>query len=298
MPETPKPDNRDIRVLLSLLDDPDERVAVEAMGELLDREPELGETLAELQESSDPLLRRRSHQLQAAITVRRRRRSFLDLLYSPNLQLVDGLIEVHLQWFDNDARPFLEELWQKFRNRSADFMIQSLDSLSYFYHKLGMQAAPESTLVPENYCVGPILEHKVGASSILAAIGGELAAGSGCRVRLVRVLGEFALQDEAGALLFPGRGCQIERDPGKVNFEVWSQRKLLNYASLQLLSYAVNSDSFRYIQTIGQALSGAEDGAGLDFMPYPYFPADGDDSGNAGPESESEPEPLNPEDLS
>ena len=66
----------DLASLLSLLDDEDETVAVNAMAELLNREAELGDALAVLQESDHPLVRRRSHQLQAAITLRRRRREF------------------------------------------------------------------------------------------------------------------------------------------------------------------------------------------------------------------------------
>ena len=45
--------NPSLESLISLLDDEDEHVAVSAMAELLDREQELGEVLAELQESAD-----------------------------------------------------------------------------------------------------------------------------------------------------------------------------------------------------------------------------------------------------
>ena len=64
----------DIRRLASLLDDPDENVAVSAIAELLNREDELGDLPAELQESADPLMRRRVHQLETALTMIRRRR--------------------------------------------------------------------------------------------------------------------------------------------------------------------------------------------------------------------------------
>lgn len=47
----------DLASLLSLLDDEDETVAVNAMAELLNREAELGDALAVLQESDHPLLR-------------------------------------------------------------------------------------------------------------------------------------------------------------------------------------------------------------------------------------------------
>lgn len=77
----------DLASLLSLLDDEDETVAVNAMAELLNREAELGDALAVLQESDHPLLRRRSHQLQAAITLRRRRREFASRLNAPHIDL-------------------------------------------------------------------------------------------------------------------------------------------------------------------------------------------------------------------
>ena len=102
--------NPSLESLISLLDDEDEHVAVSAMAELLDREQELGEVLAELQESDDALARRRAHQLQAAITLRRRRREFAAKLDAPKVDLIDGLIDVHLQWYDNDSRPGLVRL--------------------------------------------------------------------------------------------------------------------------------------------------------------------------------------------
>ena len=80
--------------LISLLDDEDETVAVNVMAELLNRESELGELLAELQEGDNPLARRRAHQLQAAITLRRRRRAFAAKLEAQKVDLIDGLVYV------------------------------------------------------------------------------------------------------------------------------------------------------------------------------------------------------------
>ena len=77
----------DIRRLASLLDDPDESVAVSAMAELLNREYELGDLPAELQESSNPLMRRRAHQLQSALTMIQRRRYLAELLRSDDVNI-------------------------------------------------------------------------------------------------------------------------------------------------------------------------------------------------------------------
>ena len=163
----------EIGYLLSLLDDEDESIAVDAMAELLQREDELGDDLAELQESPNPLFRRRGHQLQAAITLRRRRREFIRKLRAPRVNLIDGLIDVHLQWYDNDSRPELESLWNDFRLDAARCPLHTLEELAYFMRKSGFAAQPETTLRPENYCLGPILENHTGSAALLAAIAAE-----------------------------------------------------------------------------------------------------------------------------
>ena len=178
----------EIGYLLSLLDDEDESIAVDAMAELLQREDELGDALAELQESPNPLFRRRGHQLQAAITLRRRRREFIRKLRAPRVNLIDGLIDVHLQWYDNDSRPELESLWNDFRLDAARCPLHTLEELAYFMRKSGFAAQPETTLRPENYCLGPILENHTGSAALLAAIAAEAAAAP---FRMVRVMGDF-----------------------------------------------------------------------------------------------------------
>ena len=278
--------NPEINSLLSLLDDEDESVAVNAMAELLNREAELGEALAELQESSHPLLRRRSHQLQAAITLRRRRREFIRKLQAPRVDLIDGLIDVHLQWYDNDSRPELESLWSDFRQEAARCPLHTLEELAYFMRKSGFTAQPETTLRPENYCIGPILENHTGSAALLAAIAGAITPAP---FRMVRVMGDFALYDGEGRLLVPAHDWQLCPAPGIGLCEFWDPRMLLRYASLTLFSCAVNSDSFRYVLTIAQALSGTTGDETLDYLPYPYCPADEEPESDGTEESGKNP---------
>ena len=261
--------------LISLLDDEDETVAVNVMAELLNRKSELGELLAELQEGDNPLARRRAHQLQAAITLRRRRRAFAAKLEAQKVDLIDGLIDVHLQWFDNDSRPGLVQLWTDFKLEAQRFPQKTLENLSYFMRKSGFSAVPESTMHPEYYCLGPVLENGIGAGSILAGLLLEIADPA-FKLQLVRVMGDFAVYDGDGRLLLPGRNFQVCAAPGIEHCDFWDRRMLLRFASTTLFSAAVNSDSFRYILTIAQALSGTEGDESLDYMPYPYYPADDD----------------------
>ncbi len=266
--------SRKIKSLLSLLDDENESVAVEAMAELLFLENELGDTLAVLQDDGNPLVRKRIHQLQAAITIRRRRRNFSRLLAATKINLIDGLIEVHLQWFDNDSKPGLEKLWADFAAEGAKYQVNTLEQLSYFMRKRGLSAAPETTMQPENYCIGTVLEANYGSAAILAGIAMELAAAAGLELKLVRLMGEFALLDGEGQMLVPHQDWQIITGGRIQDCDFWDRRTLLKFASMTLFSQAVNSDSFRYIQTIAQALSGVPDGELPETLPYPYCPAE------------------------
>ncbi len=261
----------EIASLISLLDDEDEAVAVNAMAELLRRESSLGDALAEVQESGNALLRRRVHQLQAALTLRRRRRDFFRKLHAPGLDLIDGLIDVHLQWFDNDSRPGLVQLWSDFLLESRRYPQKNLENIAYFMRKSGFTVQPETTMRPEYYCIGPILENTTGSAAILAALASEIADPS-LELHLVRVMGEFALSDGI-RLLIPEHDWRISPAPGIEHCDFWDRRMLLKYASMTLFSAAVNSDSFRYVLTIAQALSGEEENRALDYFPYPYYPA-------------------------
>ena len=270
--------DKDIDSLRDLLDDEDEAVAVYAMGELLDREQRLGDVLGYLQEFPDARLRMRVHQLQAVITLRNRRRRFREMLMQPDFQLKQGLIEVHLQWFDNDSKPELEKRWAVFLASAGNGNpLDSLEAVSIWMRKYGMTAQPESALIPENYCVGTVLDSRQGAASLVCAIGLLLLDDPG--VQVVRVLGDFALQDAEGRLLLPLRDWRIEPAAKAVEYEKWDARSLVKFASHMLFSHAVTSDSFRYIQTIGQALSGVPDGMLPETFPYPYRAAEDPEKG-------------------
>ena len=74
----------DLEKLATLLDDENEDVAVNVIAAMLERQDELGDLPARLQEHPDELVRRRAHQLQAAITFRNWRREFFGLLNQEN----------------------------------------------------------------------------------------------------------------------------------------------------------------------------------------------------------------------
>ena len=256
--------------LISLLDDNNIEIVQEAMTELLKHEDEINEYLAKHQESTNPELRKRIHQLQAITIMRRRRESFAKLLNSKDLNLINGLIAVHLQWYDNDSERFLEDLWERFFMASKRFAPKNISEIAYFMRKCGFQVAPADELQADCFCMGPILDDLVGADFILCALASQLAEKWGLELEIVRAMNSFILIDKEGKALSPANSWQLLSDIDSQKCEFWSKKQILELASTMLFSFAVGSNSFRYVHTIGHSLAKVLNEEKLDFLPYPY----------------------------
>ena len=116
MPEIPP----EILHAAGMLDDEDENIGVNLLAYLVSRADELGDLPAQLQETSDPVVRRRIHQLQVALAMRQRRREFHSGIFSNECALIDGLEKLHLLWFDRDnaweLHESVREFCREFRN--------------------------------------------------------------------------------------------------------------------------------------------------------------------------------------
>ena len=266
----------ELDALFKLLDDSEPTLVRPVMSKLLQYDPSVLESyLAKLQESSDPLVRKRCHQLQAILLLRERRIFFSEMLNRSDMNLIDGLIEIHLQWYDNDSEPDLEELWGEFSEAAEGLELNSLEKVAYFMRRCSFALPQDNDFcAPELYCIGSVLEDRIGADILLCSIALVLAAENHLELRLIRLFGNFMLMDNNGRLLSPQNGWQLLSYPQHNHdkeCEFWDDsRMILKYVAGMVFLYAVGTDSFRYVHTIGHALSGLADGETLDFLPYPY----------------------------
>ncbi|MBQ9336700.1 MAG: hypothetical protein IJS14_05315 [Lentisphaeria bacterium] len=262
--------DREYRSLLSLLDDENEQSAALAMAELLRRdEKQLEPILRKLQETTNPRLRKRIHQLQSTILLRRRRRNLTARLFGEKRNLLDGLIQLHLLWFDNDSSEGLRRQWKKLADEAKKVRTDTPERLAGFMRKHDFQLAHRDDLEQDHFCLGTILDGAPAADFMLCAMGVLLAADSGLTLSIVTDGEmEFLLRDMTGRILDPGRDWEILRcdDPDSA-FVHWSVPMLLRYAASLMFTAAVSSDSFRYVYSIGSCLAGTSGGLSL---PYPY----------------------------
>ena len=260
----------DLEKLSLLLDDEDDDVAVNVIAALLERQDELGDLPARLQESSNELVRRRAHQLQAAMTFRARRRDFFSILKAEKPDFCAGLVLLHLLWFDRDSGVNVAGELANFISVSRNSRpLNTLRDARAFMCRNGFAAELESTIHPENYCIGTILSQHCGAGSLLLGLLKTLMTEPE-KFQVMRFCGEFALRDNRNTILRGIGDWRCCRLSSAQDFEFFSQRDILHLAGNMLLSSAVNSDSFRYVLTITRALCGDAGDGVLATFPYPY----------------------------
>ncbi len=256
--------------LLKLLDDDSDQLAGIAMAELLSAgDPRLERVLRTLQESSNPKLRRRIHQLQSAIIRRKKRLQLADALGSGKITLFDAVLQLHLLWFDNDT---LEEVSQQWKDviREAHMAGDPHSfkrALLFLAHKITACYGSDHALNADSLCIGTILEDSAASDFMYCILGREFALNWGFRSDVITVGPDFALLSGTTVHApcrmwkeFPLSACG-ER------LRVWTDSELISLLASSLFLNAVATDGFRYVHTLGCCISGKKD---IRFLPYPY----------------------------
>ena len=160
----------------------------------------------------------------------------------------------------------------KLVEESGKYHPETLEQLAYFMRKHSFVCSHRDEMESEFLCLGTILDENTGADFMLCAIACLLAARWGLRVFITQSAEtDFILVDEFGNILVPVNDWDyIPFDGKQYAFEFWNTQMLLRYATALLFTCATNSDSFRYVYTIGSCLSGDVSSDNLDFLPYPY----------------------------
>ena len=281
---TPPEDKNDMKYLVELLDDENEQSASMAMAELLTRgSTVLGPVLRDMQKSDNPRLRKRTRQIQHALIARSRRRIFMQPPERP-ISLLTGLIRLHLCWFDNDKQSFVEKQWRDLESEYRRAHPANLREMGEFMRKLFPDRPENREFHPDSFCIGAVIEDKIGSDMLFACIAAILSSSTQNRFSVVRVGCDTALADRSGCLVFPVDNWQLyggvaEGDPPPV---LWDTQTILRYVASVLYVSAVASDGFRYLYTLGAPLAAAIGENDLSFLPYPYGDGSSDSDGKPG----------------
>lgn len=259
-----------LRCLLSLLDDPDERAVLPVIAELLAHEDELDpEIFAEYLQQDNPLMTKRLVQVISAVDSRQDRRNFLLKTNDLKVDFFEVLVDLHMLWFDTDSREDVQQAVDNFLDSARQNSFSTLEDIAGWATVSGLFAERDTTLSPELYCIGNILNSGRGAASLMAAIT-CMQFPEKCGMQTGKVLNDFAVRSSSGNVLIPAKSWQIFSSEELPVFTPWDVRSIVQLASANLFSSAVNSDSLRYIYTLAQAVTGLDDDDLLKTLPYPY----------------------------
>lgn len=264
---------KDIQVLLDLMEDENEQTASLAMAELLrSGRPELlNRRLSELQESARPGLRRRVHQLESAIGARIRRSFLAEGFRRNNLYLLDGAIRLHLCWFDNDRYENVAAQWNDLKDDLFDAQPPDLTAVGEFMLNRGLcTPGSRDDIDPEHYCIGAVIDDTPGSDLLLSLICAQLTVGSPLELRVVRRGLDFGVADRKGNQLFPSENWRAVPARRGTAIQTVPDGDILRMIASVLFFCAVSSHGFRYAYTLGSVLAAALGQESLDFLPYPY----------------------------
>jgi hypothetical protein len=248
-------DKDKILSLISLLDDENEATGSFAVRELLSEGRKALGFLGEFQESINPLVRKRIHQIQAISTIKKSRDILSRRFFNLHSGIWNGMLEVHLAWFDRDTKDninaLLHELLKEFENEDSLNPKVAAD----FMRMMGFVMPIEGDIDPEFYCIGAVLESKIGSDAMLSVILYKLLIESGIESKLVKFKNTICLFYE-GEIINPCSWSIEKAVPSE--YTILSPGQLMRYTMLQLFLATVCSESYRYTYTIGKCLKKSE----------------------------------------
>lgn len=243
---------RRIKSLIALLKDENQKVASGAIAELLKYGKEAEFLIKRFQESPNALLRKRIHQLQAISRIRKLRDILSRRLNNLHDGLWSGIIEIHMLWFDKDIKESITELFWVLLDEikiNCDFSAQSIAS---FMKSRGFVIPIKGDIDAEFYCIGSVLESKIGTEVILAVLVYKLLLESGKKSKIVKIGNRFGIFCSDGYVVIPDDWKVIASSEGE--YRECLPGEILRNLAYKLFLSSVTSDSFRYTYTIGSCI--------------------------------------------
>ena len=261
-----------LSALFELLADEDPAIIQQTLLALLEYDEEtLAEVLPKWQESSNANIRKHIHQLEAIRIMRRRRHEFAQMLTEADADLIHGLIDIHMLWFDCDSRESIFQLYAEAAAEAAKYELSTPAKLCEFMiDKEYTSINPADEIIfAENYCLGPVLESRHATGLVMCILAQAFAARDSLQLHIARRPGSFVLVSDNGVVIDPYFWRISELTTPETTLFM-ANNQILRYLIQTMFIHAIETGSFRYIHTIACAITGKPDTAVSDFLPYPY----------------------------
>lgn len=255
-----------ISALLTLLQDDDVKIASLAMEQFLGLGELADATIAEYQESQNPQLRQRIHQLSSVLRRRRLRESFLDALGEGTLSLWAGVVDIAVLY---DSTANVEYVENQIASLRLDMGAGDSGAahLAKVMKDRELRVPSEEILDVDLYLVDRVLETGTGSAVVLCALAQQAADGLWPST-IVLHNGRFCLLDADHTLLEPTEGWRITKMAKDEKVHPCGIKDTLLALLTQLFLVSLVDGSLRELHHFGSMLT-ALNRTGLDALPPP-----------------------------
>ncbi len=263
-----KKQDKRLSALINLLQDDDDKVASLAMEQLLELGSETDRAIAENQDSGNPKLRQRIHQLSGILARRRLRRDFVEDVMAENMTLWEGVCRINeLYDFQCSRRKIHEGLDEILKNMQRKQKL-SMINLAAAMRNAEYMVPGEDVMDVEMYLIETVVETGYGSGILLCALAHEIGARRGLSSTLVLHEGQYCLADADGLLLNPLTNWELARIEGSESVHPCTPRDVWIGILSQLFIVALVEGQLHDLSHLGGLLT-ALNGDDLDALPYP-----------------------------
>ncbi len=261
---------RRTEALVTLLFDEDPKVAVQAMEKLVHEEEPLDEVLQIYQDSTDPHVRKRIHQISTVLSRQKRKDKFKESVKSADGSLIDGLIQLSIL-----TNPRLSEIAvRKDFHTLVLLLSKGMDGEPVTTEELVGFMRSNNFFVPETFALEEemlmtdiVLKFRLGSAIILCALAFSIGKACGWEGGVVIYDGHFCLIDKNKQLINPTLSWKITQAEEKRCFPC--RNRDIHYNVLcQLFLTSLQDGDMQEIHLYGSLLTELFD-SDMSHLPYP-----------------------------
>ncbi len=253
--------------LMNLLQDENPKVVSLVMEHLLKLGPATERLIAEYQESSDPALRARVHQLGIILARRRVRREFIASVRDERVSLWEGLVRINALYdLQCDPSAIEERVWDLVSKIGRE--TPTAARVAAFMRDQEFAVPSEDTLDVDLYLLERVLDTCFGSPAVLCALAREIGRRIGWFSTIVLSEGQFCLVDRNNLLVDPTEEWHVRHLREDENFHSCARKHVWLGVLSQMFLVSLVEGNLRDLHHFGDLLT-ALNGVGFEILPYP-----------------------------
>jgi hypothetical protein len=223
--------------------------------------------IAEHQESHDPQLRHRIHQLSSVLARRRRRLTFIEAISHEHMPLWDGILQINSLY---DPQCNLAKVGQTAAEISDTLAEEHVTTprVAAVFREHEFALPEEDTLDVDLYLIERVMETRYGSPVLLCSLAQHVSGLAGWSLTIVLYAGRFCLIDQNNLLLDPAEGWRISKLRAADRIHPASRKDVLIGVLAQLFLVALVEGQLRELYHFGDLLT-ALNGETVDSLPSP-----------------------------